>query len=66
MPPEQCHVGSRANDDPDAAGGTARPGQPVSWEQFDARYRPILIGFARRLGTQREDASNHALCVAED
>ncbi|MDG2030487.1 MAG: RNA polymerase sigma factor [Phycisphaerales bacterium] len=30
------------------------------WEQFDRRYRPILIGFARNLGLTDQDAADIA------
>ncbi len=30
------------------------------WQEFDARYRPILHGFARTLGLQEEDAADVA------
>jgi RNA polymerase sigma factor (sigma-70 family) len=30
------------------------------WQLFDERYRPILVGFARRLGLQPEDAADAA------
>jgi RNA polymerase sigma-70 factor (ECF subfamily) len=30
------------------------------WQEFDARYRPILHGFARKLGLQEEDAADVA------
>ena len=39
--------------DPDAAG---------VWDEFDARYRPVLIGFARNLGLDDADAAD----VAQD
>lgn len=32
----------------------------VAWESFDARYRPILIAFAHRLGFAGEDAAELA------
>ncbi len=30
------------------------------WEQFDRRYRPILIGFARNLGLTDQDSADIA------
>jgi len=30
------------------------------WREFDARYRPIILGFARRLGLRDEDAADAA------
>ncbi len=31
-----------------------------AWRAFDARYRPIIVGFARRLGLREEDAADAA------
>lgn len=36
------------------------PGNAPVWEEFDARYRPILLGFARKLGLSPEDAADVA------
>lgn len=36
------------------------PKNAEAWGRFDARYRPILIGFARQLGLSAEDASELA------
>lgn len=36
------------------------PANAPAWEAFDARYRPILFGFARRLGFAGEDAAELA------
>jgi RNA polymerase sigma-70 factor (ECF subfamily) len=36
------------------------PGNSPVWEEFDARYRPILNGFARKLGLSQEDAADIA------
>ncbi len=36
------------------------PGNEPVWRAFDARYRPILTGLARRLGLQDEDAADVA------
>lgn len=35
-------------------------GNAAIWTQFDARYRPVLIGFARHLGLNHEDAADIA------
>lgn len=31
-----------------------------TWREFDRRYRPVLFGFARRLGLHQEDAAEAA------
>ncbi|MEC9373511.1 MAG: sigma-70 family RNA polymerase sigma factor [Planctomycetota bacterium] len=36
------------------------PANAEVWSFFDARYRPILIAFARRLGASEEDAADVA------
>jgi RNA polymerase sigma-70 factor (ECF subfamily) len=36
------------------------PGDKEVWEEFDRRYRPIILGFARRLGLSLEDAEDAA------
>lgn len=36
------------------------PGNALVWEAFDARYRPILTAFARRLGFSGDDAAELA------
>ena len=36
------------------------PANELVWQQFDERYRPILIAFARRLDLQPEDAADAA------
>ena len=36
------------------------PDNATVWEQFDRRYRPILIGFARNLGLGDQDAADIA------
>jgi len=36
------------------------PTDQVAWERFDARYRGMLIGFARRLGLDLADAEEAA------
>jgi len=35
-------------------------GNTEVWQEFDARYRPIIIGVARRLGLSPEDAADSA------
>ena len=42
--------------------GLFDPANVVVWDQFDARYRPIILGFARRLGLNEADAAD----VAQD
>lgn len=36
------------------------PANEQVWQQFDTRYRPILLAFALRLGLQPEDAADAA------
>ncbi|MCX5691472.1 MAG: RNA polymerase sigma factor [Planctomycetota bacterium] len=36
------------------------PGNTAVWEEFDARYRPILNGFVRKMGLSQEDAADVA------
>ena len=36
------------------------PGNQTVWQEFDTRYRPILIGFARKLGLSNEDSADAA------
>ena len=38
------------------------PSDAATWAEFDARYRPVLIGFARNLGLADADAAD----VAQD
>ena len=38
------------------------PSDVATWEEFDQRYRPVLIGFARNLGLDDADAAD----VAQD
>ncbi len=38
----------------------ADPADQETWQAFDQRYRPVLIGFARRLGLSAEDAADAA------
>lgn len=40
--------------------GLADPGNESAWRELDARYRPVLIGFARRLGLGETDAHDAA------
>ncbi len=40
--------------------GLADPGNAAVWAEFDARYRPILVGFGRRLGLGDDDAQEAA------
>ena len=36
------------------------PSNELAWQEFDARYRPILVAFAHRLGLHHEDAADIA------
>lgn len=36
------------------------PDEVAAWEVFDARYRPVLIGFARNLGLGAEESADVA------
>ena len=36
------------------------PDNASAWQRFDARYRPVLIAFARKLGLGDEDAADAA------
>jgi RNA polymerase sigma factor (sigma-70 family) len=38
----------------------AQPGNEEIWNEFDARFRPVLVGFGRRLGLGDEDAADMA------
>ena len=38
----------------------ADPANEAVWHDFDARYRPVLVGFGRRLGLGAEDAADAA------
>jgi RNA polymerase sigma-70 factor (ECF subfamily) len=40
--------------------GLLDPADEETWRAFDARYRPILIAFGRRLGLAPEDAADAA------
>ena len=41
-----------------------------AWREFDTRYRPIIVGFARKLGLDLEDAADVAqetlVCIVRD
>ncbi|MCP4836304.1 MAG: sigma-70 family RNA polymerase sigma factor [Phycisphaera sp.] len=36
------------------------PDEVAAWEVFDARYRPVLVGFARNLGLDAEESADVA------
>jgi RNA polymerase sigma-70 factor (ECF subfamily) len=36
------------------------PGNQIVWSEFDARYRPIILGIARRIGLCEADAADVA------
>jgi len=38
--------------------GLADPANAAIWEEFDRRYRPVLLAFARRLGLAVDDAAD--------
>ena len=40
--------------------GLRDPGNETVWRDFDERYRPVLIGFAQRLGLTAADAEDAA------
>jgi RNA polymerase sigma-70 factor (ECF subfamily) len=40
--------------------GLRDPGNAPAWEEFDARYRPIVMGVARRVGLSEADAADAA------
>ena len=40
--------------------GLADPANQAVWQVFDARYRPVLLAFARRLDLSAEDAADVA------
>jgi len=42
--------------------GLFNPGDDAVWREFDQRYRPIIIGLARRLGLRDDEAAD----VAQD
>jgi RNA polymerase sigma-70 factor (ECF subfamily) len=40
--------------------GLHDPSNSLIWVQFDGRYRPIILGFARRLGLSEDDSADIA------
>lgn len=40
--------------------GLHEPGNRLAWDEFDARYRPILYAFLRRMGVNEMDADDVA------
>lgn len=40
--------------------GLHQPGNRAAWDEFDRRYRPVLIGFLRRMGLDEADAADVA------
>jgi len=40
--------------------GLYESGNRSAWEEFDSRYRPILVGFLRRMGVNDADAADVA------
>jgi len=40
--------------------GLHEPGNHTAWTEFDRRYRPILVGFLRRMGLNDTDAADVA------
>lgn len=40
--------------------GLRQTGDRAAWDQFDQRYRPILLGFLRRAGLDENDAADVA------
>ena len=40
--------------------GLLEPGNEAVWREFDARYRPIVFAFARKLGLDESDAADVA------
>jgi RNA polymerase sigma-70 factor (ECF subfamily) len=40
--------------------GLADPADGATWQAFDARFRPVLLAFGRRLGLGDEDAADTA------
>ena len=41
--------------------GLLDSGNEAVWREFDARYRPIIVGFARTLGLDPDDAADVAV-----
>jgi RNA polymerase sigma factor (sigma-70 family) len=54
----------------DLLAGLHQPGNRSAWDEFDRRYRPILIGFLRRMGLDETDAADVAqetlTCFVQD
>lgn len=50
--------------------GLHQSGNGAAWNEFDRRYRPILVGFLRRMGLNETDAADVAqetlACFVED
>ncbi|TWT46007.1 ECF RNA polymerase sigma factor SigD [Phycisphaerae bacterium RAS1] len=50
--------------------GLHQQGNRVAWGEFDRRYRPILVGFLRRMGLDEADAADVAqetlTCFVQD
>lgn len=40
--------------------GLRKPDNQTVWQQFDARYRPVIRGYARRAGLSEQDAEDAA------
>jgi RNA polymerase sigma-70 factor (ECF subfamily) len=40
--------------------GLTDPEDEAAWQAFDARFRPVIVAFARRLGLEPEDAADAA------
>lgn len=40
--------------------GLRQPGNDTVWAQFDQRYRPMIVSYARRLGLGEDDAQDAA------
>jgi RNA polymerase sigma-70 factor (ECF subfamily) len=40
--------------------GLSDPDNQIAWSEFDERYRPIIVRFARRLGLQEAEAQDSA------
>lgn len=50
--------------------GLHQQGNRAAWSEFDRRYRPILVGFLRRMGLDENDAGDVAqdtlICFVQD
>ena len=40
--------------------GLLEPSQEEAWREFDARFRPVILGFGRKLGLREPDAADAA------